>query len=92
MFGNAGSRDLYASVHEATVAVLMPDEAHRYESTVYSDDWLRSKGLLLDSLAGQPVRVGTPLEAAQAELWACMDWNRQTYAQVMGSPFQPEAS
>ena len=30
----------------ARVAVLFPDSASRYLSTIFNDDWMREKGLL----------------------------------------------
>jgi len=52
---------------------------------VYNDTWLQEQNLRLDNLPESPVRIDHPLEARQE--WACMDWNRRTYEQVMGAPF-----
>jgi cysteine synthase len=70
---------------DATVVVVLPDEGYRYQDTVYNDTWLQEQNLRLDNLPESPVRIDHPLEARQE--WACMDWNRRTYEQVMGAPF-----
>jgi len=31
---------------DARVAVLFPDSASRYLSTIFNDDWMREKGML----------------------------------------------
>jgi cysteine synthase A len=71
---------------DANVAVLMPDEGYRYEHTVYSDEWLRSKGAYLETLPSKPRVVDDPLAAGPD--WSYMAWNQRTYEQVMGAPFK----
>ena len=70
---------------ESTVFVVLPDEGYRYQDTVYNDSWLHEQNLWLDHLPESPMRVDHPLEARSD--WTCMDWNRQTYENVMGAPF-----
>lgn len=71
----------------ASVAVLLPDEGFRYQSTIYNDAWLRRQDLLIDTLPPEPVLVSTPADAGGP--WSRMRWNRRTYEEVMGARFQP---
>ena len=70
---------------EANVVVVLPDEGYRYQDTVYNDQWLHEKKLWLDKLPEAPQRVEHPHEARNE--WTCMDWNRRTYEDVLGTPF-----
>ncbi|WP_233284779.1 MULTISPECIES: PLP-dependent cysteine synthase family protein [Agrobacterium] len=69
--------DWYARTHpEETVAVILPDEGYRYQSSVYSDDWLKS-------LEGWPsVRRNVPSELshiapASEDEWTRIGWSRR---------------
>jgi len=77
---------------EQTVVVLCPDEGVRYASTIYSDDYLRQQGHWLDSveLPAEPMKVAHPVEARPH--WACLDWGRRSYEEVLGRPFAREAA
>lgn len=73
---------------DATVVALLPDEGHRYQSTIYNDDWLRREGLWLAAPPREPRVVQTvPVDADD---WCQMAWQRRTYEQVLGHPFQAE--
>lgn len=90
MGGTSGAAYMVARAHarahpERKVVALFPDEGHRYQDTVYSDDWLRANHLFLESLPSAPVHVEHPRHASG--VWARFDWNRRTYEQVMGAPF-----
>lgn len=71
---------------DATVVVLLPDEGYRYSETVYNDKWMQKEHLFLASMPDAPCIVDDP--AAAASDWTCMNWNRRTYAQVVGRPFE----
>jgi len=69
--------DWFARNHpNDTVAVILPDEGYRYQSTVYSDDWL-------ESLEGWPsVRRTAPakllhIAPAREDAWTHIDWSRR---------------
>jgi cysteine synthase A len=66
------------------VVVLLPDEGHRYQDTVYDDDWLRAGGHLRAELPAEPTAVGTP--AAPGGPWSTYPWQRRAYADVLGQP------
>lgn len=67
----------YARTHlNETVVAIMPDEGYRYQSTVYSDDWLVAQ-------SGWPVEIKTgPLELSEIAPagegdWTYMQWSRR---------------
>jgi cysteine synthase A len=64
--------------------VLLPDDGHRYQSTVYDDDWLREQGVGLDGPPPEPVLVGHPSEAGPG--WSWLQWGRRSYEEVVGRP------
>ncbi|HET9771861.1 MAG TPA: cysteine synthase family protein [Acidimicrobiia bacterium] len=63
---------------DARVVVLLPDEGHRYQDTVYDDNWLRRHGLRLRRLPGRPVEVDTPADGGPE--WSWLRWNRRPLA------------
>ncbi|HEX6371102.1 MAG TPA: cysteine synthase family protein [Longimicrobium sp.] len=65
-------------------AVIFPDEGYRYQDTVYDDAWLEEKGARLDVLPREPVEWDRPHDGDDP--WAFFDWNRRTFAEVMGGP------
>ena len=65
----------------ARVVVLLPDEGHRYQDTVYDDAWLRSEGLQLHRLPGGPVEVDRPTDGGPE--WSWLRWNRRPYQAVV---------
>lgn len=73
---------------DAKVVVVFPDEGFRYQDTVYDDSWLRAQGLWRAAPLAEPDLVQRPDERSDG--WARFGWNRRSYAQVMGSPFQQD--
>ena len=66
------------------MVVLLPDDGHRYQSTVYDDDWLREQAVDLDGPTPQPVLVRHPSEAGPG--WSWLPWCRRSYEEVVGRP------
>lgn len=69
--------DWFARTHpNDTVAVILPDEGYRYQSTVYSDGWLKN-------LEGWPsARRAAPskllhIAPASEDAWAHIEWSRR---------------
>jgi cysteine synthase A len=65
---------------EASVVVLLPDEGHRYQNTVYDDAWLGNQDLRLDMLPAHPREVAHPDEAVGG--WCRFGWGRRPLADV----------
>ena len=74
---------------EAQVVVLLPDEGHRYQDTIYDDAWLRRNDLWLDQIPSSPKPVSHPLNAGPG--WSRINWKRRSYQQVLGKPFVAKA-
>lgn len=77
--------DWWARRHpDAVVVALLPDEGHRYQDTVYSDDWLTSSGLLA-ALTGDvpavPSEVRHPGDGSAG--WHWMAWGRRDLGDVV---------
>ncbi|MEW6471913.1 MAG: cysteine synthase family protein [Actinomycetota bacterium] len=68
---------------DARVVVLLPDEGHRYQDTVYDDAWLRRQGLRLRRLPSRPVEVDNPGDGGPE--WSWLRWNRRRYEAVVPS-------
>jgi cysteine synthase len=68
---------------DARVVVLLPDEGHRYQDTVYDDSWLRRHGLRIRRLPSRPVEVDTPGEGGPE--WSWLRWNRRRFRTVVPS-------
>jgi cysteine synthase A len=68
---------------DARVVVLLPDEGHRYQDTVYDDDWLQRQGLALRRLPTGPVEVDTPADGGPE--WSWLNWNRRRFETVFPS-------
>jgi cysteine synthase A len=66
---------------DACVVALLPDEGHRYQSTVYDDGWLREKDVLLAEEPHEPRLVDHPDEVGDAG-WTRIQWARRTLATV----------
>lgn len=66
---------------EVTVAIL-PDEAHRYLTTLYDPQWRAARSLDAGDLNAGPVTVHHPNDAP-APIWTRMSWNRRTLADVL---------
>lgn len=67
--------------HELFV-FISADTGHRYQETVYNQDWLK-KNNLLESVTPCPTEVQHPREVG--ETWSRFQWNRQSYQSVMGT-------
>lgn len=65
----------------AVTVVMLPDEGHRYQDTVYDDAWLERSGHPSQGEISGPVDVGWPGQAAGP--WTALHWNRRSYADVM---------
>jgi cysteine synthase A len=66
---------------DARVVVLLPDEGHRYQDTVYDDAWLRRQGLRLRRLPGRPIEVDAPGDGGPE--WSWLRWNRRRFEAVV---------
>lgn len=66
---------------DALTVVMLPDEGHRYQDTVYSDDWLAAAGHSDAAKAHDPVQVDHP--GQQAGPWTRYSWGRRSHAEVM---------
>jgi cysteine synthase A len=66
---------------DACVVVLLPDEGHRYQDTVYDDSWLRRHGLRLRRLPTRPVEVDAPADGGPE--WSWLRWKRRPYDAVV---------
>jgi cysteine synthase len=64
------------------VVCIFPDQGNRYTDTIYNDRYLRDHGLWMNRLPDCPIEVRHP--AAAKSSWSFMDWNRRTYAEVVG--------
>jgi cysteine synthase len=77
--------DWWARQHpESVAAVILPDEGHRYQDTVYHDAWLEANGACLERIPRAPVEWSGP--RATGKGWSCLRWGRRSYAEVMGLP------
>lgn len=76
--------DWWARTHpEAKVVVLLADEGHRYQDSVYSDDWLLAQGVDPGPRPpAEPRELGHPNEDCGE--WAWMDWGRRSLDQALG--------
>lgn len=66
---------------EANVAVLLPDEGHRYQDTIYNQSWLCGNDLFDDQTPEMPHLVLSPLDAQRR--WSRLNWNRRSFSEVM---------
>lgn len=60
---------------------ICPDEGHRYLSTVYSDEWLRSNQHSINFNLVQPKVVSHPREAVP--FWSSLSWLRRPLKEVI---------
>jgi cysteine synthase len=76
--------DWWARRHpDALTAVVLPDEGHRYQDTVYDDAWLASRGLTLAALPADPMEWSRISDGD--DRWSCYRWRRRTLAGATGS-------
>jgi S-sulfo-L-cysteine synthase (3-phospho-L-serine-dependent) len=66
---------------DALGAVILPDEGHRYQATVYDDAWLEENGLRVNSVPREPVEWDCPRDGE--DHWSCYQWERRSYAEAM---------
>jgi cysteine synthase len=72
----------WARAHpDALTVVMLPDEGHRYQDTVYNDDWLAAAGHGDAIGTRDPVPVDRP--GQQAGAWTTYEWGRRSHADVM---------
>lgn len=60
----------------AKTIVILPDEGHRYASTIYNDDWLQAIDGYTGELPRAPVPVMDPRDVRSG--WSCFGWDRRT--------------
>lgn len=64
------------------VLMILPDEGHRYQKTVYSGKWLSSHGIDMTDRPKEPTLVAHPLDAPRQ--WSRLLWGRRGYDEVVG--------
>lgn len=70
--------DWYARTHpEETVVTIMPDKGYRYQSTVYSDHWLKSQDGWPSARKNEPTEISEIAPAGEDD-WTYMNWARRT--------------
>jgi cysteine synthase len=66
---------------DALTVVMLPDEGHRYQDTVYDDGWLAGQGHLEAPVPVEPTPLDRPLDGGEA--WSSFAWSRRSYDAVM---------
>jgi len=67
----------YARAHPTeTVVTIMPDEGYRYQSTVYSDEWLEAQEGWLRARRNEPIELHK-IEPASESDWTFTRWSRR---------------
>jgi cysteine synthase len=64
------------------VVCIFPDDGYRYMQTIYNNEFMTERKLWLHKLPVSPQRVEHPSHAASSA-WACMDWGRRKYQEIM---------
>jgi cysteine synthase len=72
---------------EDTVLMILPDEGHRYQRTVYSCEWLSAHGIDMTERPQEPTLVAHPLDVPSQ--WSRLLWERRGYEEVVGEGRQP---
>lgn len=67
---------------EDKVLMILPDEGHRYQKTVYSGEWLSSHGIDMTDGPREPALVSHPLDAPPQ--WSRLLWGRHGYEEIAG--------
>ncbi len=73
----------------ARVAIIMPDEGHRYADTVFDDVWLASLPGWPCPLPSEP-RLLTAIEPASDADWTRFIWGRRSLDQIVHAEFKKE--
>lgn len=68
---------------DGTAVVLLPDEGHRYQDTVYADEWLHEHGIDLGPVPPVEPRELTDATAECGD-WAWMRWDRRRLGEPTG--------
>lgn len=68
---------------DARCVVMLPDEGHRYQSTVYNDEWIAEQGLTLGALPAAPVELPHPL--VNSSTWSWFRWRRRDLRSVLAA-------
>ncbi|MGH9023589.1 MAG: cysteine synthase family protein [Acidimicrobiia bacterium] len=89
------ARSLARRNRAATVAMVLPDEGHRYLATVYDDVWLAANQQLVGRLPSRPIEVSRPSEAG--DRWSYLTWGRRSRTEVqlgirLDAPSPPRSS
>jgi cysteine synthase A len=72
----------WARTNPGTLTVaMMPDEGHRYQDTVFDDEWLAAKGYLDLDLPAEPVPVAEPADPGGP--WTAYEWGRRSLTEVL---------
>lgn len=72
---------------DKTVAVLMPDEGHRYADSAYNDDWLNVKVPQWRSMGSdRPATITDP--HAKLTQWTRLEWGRRPRSGVVAQSVQ----
>lgn len=74
----------WASQHpDARCVVMLPDEGHRYQNTVYNDEWIAEQGITLNALPDAPVELPHP--RADSSSWSRFSWRRRDLPSVLAA-------
>lgn len=68
-----------------TYIFIVADEGHRYLSTVYNDQWLKSQLFYNEKITPSPVLVETPNQVLAP--WSYIHWQRKSYRGMIGIEF-----
>jgi cysteine synthase A len=70
----------YARKHpDVVTVVILPDEGHRYQNTVYDDEWLAALAGWPATVPDRPVTLSR-IEPHEEGAWTCLDWERRALA------------
>jgi cysteine synthase len=67
---------------DETVLMVLPDEGHRYQSTVYDSRWLHEQGITPSPTREGPRLVEDPADVGGS--WCRFRWARRTYGEQIG--------
>ncbi|MEN2792443.1 cysteine synthase family protein [Sphingomonas oligophenolica] len=63
------------------VVAILPDDGHRYLSTVYNPEWIEERGLTRAALPEAPVTVDHP--GFEGDRWSRFAWQRRRIEEVL---------